>query len=213
MEQRARSRSPQVRAHRHRAADLVRAVESRDRLAVSKNLSAGGICFEVVGCEIALGDVLRLTFNVQDETIVAVGSVVWATDIDAFTQEVGLEFIEIDPFALEAHREQRAPTALRSLADRTCSHPRRGVMWLTGSGHDASLRRVADFHQTGAITTLHRARHPTDLERLEDELRIHAHARPIALVLPCLFDELRDTALKGIIETLRGVPYLHQVVV
>jgi glucosyl-3-phosphoglycerate synthase len=54
---------------------------------------------------------------------------------------------------------------------------------------------------------------PTDLERLEAELRIHAHARPIALVLPCLFDELRDTALKAIVETLRGVPYLHQVVV
>ena len=64
--------------------------------------SAGGICFEVVGCEIALGEVLRLTFNVQDETIVAVGRVNWCTDVDAFTQEIGLEFIEIDPFALQA---------------------------------------------------------------------------------------------------------------
>jgi len=71
---------------------------------------------------------------------------------------------------------------------------------------------VADFHQTGSITTLHRLG-PTDLGRLEAELRIHANARPIALVLPCLFDELRDTALKTIVETLRGVPYLHQVVV
>jgi glucosyl-3-phosphoglycerate synthase len=71
---------------------------------------------------------------------------------------------------------------------------------------------VSDFHQTGSITTLHRLG-PTDLERLEAELRIHAHARPIALVLPCLFDELRDTALAAIVETLRGVPYLHQVVV
>jgi hypothetical protein len=77
-------------------------VESANRLAVTKNLSSGGICFEVMGCEIALGDVLRLTFNVQDETVVAVGRVAWSTDIDAFTQEVGLEFIEIDPFALEA---------------------------------------------------------------------------------------------------------------
>ena len=74
---------------------------------------------------------------------------------------------------------------------------------------------MADFHQTGAITTLHRLHRfgTPDLERLEDEIRVHAHARPIALVLPCLFDELRDTALKGIIETLRSVPYLHQVVV
>lgn len=74
---------------------------------------------------------------------------------------------------------------------------------------------VADFHQTGAITTLHRLHRfgTPDLARLEDEIRVHAHARPIALVLPCLLDELRDTALKGIIETLRTVPYLHQVVV
>jgi len=71
---------------------------------------------------------------------------------------------------------------------------------------------VSDFHQTGSITTLHRLG-PTAIDRLEAELRIHAHARPIALVLPCLFDELRDTALAGIIETLRHVPYLHQVVV
>jgi len=75
-------------------------IEHSDRLAVSKNLSAGGICFEVVGCEISLGDALRMTFNVQDETIVATGRVVWCTDVDAFTQEIGLEFIEIDPFAL-----------------------------------------------------------------------------------------------------------------
>jgi len=71
---------------------------------------------------------------------------------------------------------------------------------------------VSDFHQTGSITTLHRLG-PTAIERLEAELRVHAHARPIALVLPCLFDELRDTALVGIVETLRRVPYLHQVVV
>lgn len=76
-------------------------VESEHRLALGKNLSRGGICFEVMGCEIALGDTLRLTFNVQDETVVAIGKVVWATDLDAFTQEVGLEFLEIDPFVLQ----------------------------------------------------------------------------------------------------------------
>ena len=75
-------------------------LETEPRLAVSKNLSAGGICFDVMGCEISFGDLLRLTFNVLDETIVAVGRVIWATDVDAFTQEVGLEFIDIDPFAL-----------------------------------------------------------------------------------------------------------------
>jgi hypothetical protein len=84
-------------------------VDTRDRLAVSRNVSTGGIRFEAVGCEITLGDVLRVTFNVGDHTIVAVGKVVWATDMDPITMDVGLEFIEIDPLSVrlidEAHSE------------------------------------------------------------------------------------------------------------
>jgi glucosyl-3-phosphoglycerate synthase len=71
---------------------------------------------------------------------------------------------------------------------------------------------VADFHQTGAITTLHRLGR-SDLERLEEDLCRFAVDRPIALVLPCLHAELQDVALKGIIEALRGVHYLSQIVV
>jgi glucosyl-3-phosphoglycerate synthase len=71
---------------------------------------------------------------------------------------------------------------------------------------------VADFHQSGAITTLHRLG-PSDLDRLEDELRGFAAARPIALVLPCLYAELQDIAVKGIIEELKRVRYLRQVIV
>jgi hypothetical protein len=67
------------------------------RRAVSKNLSSGGISFEAVGVEINLGDLLRVTFNVEDQTLVATGRVVWATDTDPITQEVGIEFYEIDP--------------------------------------------------------------------------------------------------------------------
>ena len=47
-------------------------VNADDRLGVSKNLSTGGISFEAVGCEITLGDVLRVTFNIGDYTVVAV---------------------------------------------------------------------------------------------------------------------------------------------
>ena len=72
-----------------------------DRLAVGKDLSSGGIRFEAVGCEISLGDQLRVTFNIGSETVVATGIVVWATETDAFSMDVGLEFIEIDPRALE----------------------------------------------------------------------------------------------------------------
>jgi hypothetical protein len=80
-------------------------VDRRDRLAVGKNYSLGGIRFEAVGCEINLGDVLRVTFNVADQTLVATGSVVWATEIDPISLEVGIEFIEIDPTALELLEE------------------------------------------------------------------------------------------------------------
>jgi len=75
-------------------------VERRDLLGVSRNLSSGGIRFEAVGCEIDLGDTLRVTFNVGDQTVVAVGQVAWATEMDPITTDVGLEFIEIDPRAI-----------------------------------------------------------------------------------------------------------------
>ncbi len=47
-------------------------VENRDLLGVSRNVSAGGIRFEAVGCEVNLGDVLRVTFNVGEHTVIAV---------------------------------------------------------------------------------------------------------------------------------------------
>jgi len=73
---------------------------NRDRLAVSKNLSTGGIRFEAVGCELEMDEVLRVTFNLGEQTIVAVGRVVWATETDPITTEFGIEFLEIDPAAL-----------------------------------------------------------------------------------------------------------------
>jgi c-di-GMP-binding flagellar brake protein YcgR len=75
-------------------------VETRDLLGVSRNLSTGGIRFEAVGCEINLGETLRVTFNIGDHTVVAVGKVAWATEMDPITTDVGLEFIEIDPVAV-----------------------------------------------------------------------------------------------------------------
>ena len=80
-------------------------VEDRDLLGVGRNLSPGGIRFEAVGCEINLDDVLRVTFNVADHTVVAVGRVTWATEMDPITTDVGLEFVEIDPIAVELLEE------------------------------------------------------------------------------------------------------------
>ena len=72
-------------------------VSERDLLAVGRDFSGGGIRFEAVGCEIDMGDTLRVTFNVGEQTVVAVGKVVWATEMDPITTEVGLEFMEIAP--------------------------------------------------------------------------------------------------------------------
>ena len=80
-------------------------VDTRDLLGVSRNVSAGGIRFEAVGCEINLGDTLRVTFNIGDHTVVAVGLVVWATEMDPITTDVGIEFVEIDPSVLELLEE------------------------------------------------------------------------------------------------------------
>ena len=77
-------------------------IDARDLLGVSRNVSTGGIRFEAVGCEIDLGDVLRVTFNVGDRTIIAVGKVAWSTEIDPITMDVGLEFVDIDPQAAQA---------------------------------------------------------------------------------------------------------------
>ena len=76
-------------------------VDQGDQLGVVRNLSRGGIQFNAVGCEINYGDVLRVTFNVGEQTVVAIGRVAWATDMDPISMEVGISFIEIDPLALE----------------------------------------------------------------------------------------------------------------
>jgi glucosyl-3-phosphoglycerate synthase len=71
---------------------------------------------------------------------------------------------------------------------------------------------MSDFHQGGAIATLHRLGRP-NVERLEAELLRHSRTRPIALVLPCMISELHGPGLKGIVDSLRGVRYLRQIVV
>ncbi len=84
-------------------------VDYSHQLAVSKNISTGGIRFEAIGVEINLGDVLRVTFNVAEHTVVATGRVVWCTDTDPITQEVGIEFHEIDPEAVRMLDEAIEP--------------------------------------------------------------------------------------------------------
>lgn len=71
---------------------------------------------------------------------------------------------------------------------------------------------MADFHQTGLVATIHRlARRP--VEELDAEILTWSSARPIALLLPCLYSELEGPALPRIVEQLARVPFLDTVVV
>lgn len=65
-----------------------------------RDISAGGIQFQVIGCEIALGETLTVTLEMGYESIVVSGRVVWATETDAWITDVGLEFERTDAVAL-----------------------------------------------------------------------------------------------------------------
>ena len=71
---------------------------------------------------------------------------------------------------------------------------------------------MADFFQTGVVATLHRLG-AANVEQLERELERFTIAEPVALVLPCLIDELDRPALPRIVDHLRRVQYLDTVVV
>ncbi|SBS30271.1 Glucosyl-3-phosphoglycerate synthase [Marinomonas spartinae] len=71
---------------------------------------------------------------------------------------------------------------------------------------------MGDFHQNGIITTLHNlANRP--LEDMERELCEFAKTRPMSLILPCLYSELATDAMPNIIEHLKQVPYLDEIVI
>jgi hypothetical protein len=174
-------------------------VDLPERLAVSTNVSSGGIRFEAVGCEIQFGDVFRVTFNIQDQTVVAVGRVVWGGS------RVGVG-------SSLAPGRVRCGIGLSAAPPLATAVPRSFANVLTPQQERGESGSMPDFHQSGGITTLHRLGRP-DVERLEAELLSYSGARPIALVLPCLYAEIRGPALKRIIEALGAVRYLRQVVV
>jgi len=71
---------------------------------------------------------------------------------------------------------------------------------------------MADFYQTGVVSTMHRLG-DFKLEKIDAELEAFSKIRPIALVLPCLYSELHRPALAGIVDQLKQVRYLSQIVI
>lgn len=71
---------------------------------------------------------------------------------------------------------------------------------------------MGDFHQTETISTLHRLK-KDNVDQLEEQLNEFSQSRPIALVLPCLYSELQRVALKNILENLKDITYLNEIVI
>lgn len=71
---------------------------------------------------------------------------------------------------------------------------------------------MADFFQTGVVTTLHHlGEHKVEI--LEQQLERFAQEQPIALVLPALYSEFEKPAMDVILEGLSQVRYVRQFVV
>jgi glucosyl-3-phosphoglycerate synthase len=71
---------------------------------------------------------------------------------------------------------------------------------------------MADFYQTGLVTTLHRLT-PNSVDRLEADLEKFSRNKPIGLVLPALYSEFETLAMQRIVPELRKVRYLQRIVV
>lgn len=71
---------------------------------------------------------------------------------------------------------------------------------------------MSDFYQGSTITTLHRL-NKENLQILENELMDYTKTRPIALVLPALFSDLKTDAAKNIIKTLKDVKYINEIII
>ena len=70
---------------------------------------------------------------------------------------------------------------------------------------------MSDFFQNGVITTFHKLGE-FKLKRIEKELSDFSQVRPIALVLPSLYREFLSGALPKIMDKLRRVNYIKQIV-
>ena len=70
---------------------------------------------------------------------------------------------------------------------------------------------MADFYQTGVVTTLHRL-NANGVERLEAELEHLSESVSIGLVLPALYSEFETPAMPRILAALRQVRYLRHLV-
>jgi glucosyl-3-phosphoglycerate synthase len=71
---------------------------------------------------------------------------------------------------------------------------------------------MGDFHQSGIISTLHYLK-KRNIDEIEAELTNFSKVRPLALILPSLYLELKGDAFPNIVKQLKAVPYLNEIIV
>lgn len=70
---------------------------------------------------------------------------------------------------------------------------------------------MSDFYQSGIVATFHRLGQ-FNLEKLEKDLLEFSFKKGITLVLPSLYEEIHRPGLEKIVEELKGVRYLREIV-
>ena len=71
---------------------------------------------------------------------------------------------------------------------------------------------MGDFYQNGFVATLHNLR-ARPYEELEQQLEKFSKRRPIGLIIPSLYSELSRQALKDIVNVLKDIPYISEIVI
>jgi len=71
---------------------------------------------------------------------------------------------------------------------------------------------MGDFYQNGFVATLHNLR-ARPYEELETKLEKFSKKRPIGIMIPSLYSELSRPALKDIVQILKDIPYISEIVV
>ncbi|MEE8313416.1 MAG: PilZ domain-containing protein [Myxococcota bacterium] len=66
-------------------------------LAHALDLSMTGVRFQCVGLDLNPGEIVRVQLNLCDTTVSVVGTLVRVTELDPFSQEVALTFLDVDP--------------------------------------------------------------------------------------------------------------------
>ncbi len=75
----------------------VNRLDDSSLLAHSLDLSVKGLRFQVMGLTLEPEELLRVQLTLEDRTVTVVGRAVRVTEIDAFTQEVAVRFVQVDP--------------------------------------------------------------------------------------------------------------------